>query len=178
MSVDDVEHLKGLIAKDQGEIRRWLLEKQPDQGGGRAFWWEHLATRALHRVYHAGNDEDRRAYASVVKLVTGEAVEVAVLSPVDGAIRIAKLAAVLGEQGQGLFDANEVVKECLSYIGVPFDVAATQAGDWRSLPLPSILTLRRAKNLISASSPLRDRVTDAGLLAELTRWAALRDQLP
>ncbi|TDC83507.1 hypothetical protein E1193_08660 [Micromonospora sp. KC606] len=178
MPTDDVERLKGLGVKGQGEIRRWLREKQPDRGSGRAFWWESLATRALHEVYHAGNDEDRRAYASVVKAVTDEAVEVTVLSPVDGAIRIAKLAAVLGEQGRGLFDANEVVKECLSYIGVPFDVAATQASDWRALPLPGILALRRAKNLISASSPLRDRVTDAGLLADLTRWAALRDQLP
>lgn len=178
MSVDDVEHLKGLVAKDEREIRRWLREKQPDQGSERAFWWERLATRALHQVYRAGNDEDRRAYASIVKVVTHEAVEVAVSSPVDGAIRIANLAAVLGEHGRGLFDANEVVKECLSYIGVPFEVAATQAGDWRSLPRPSILTLRRAKNLISASAPLRDRVTDADLRAELTRWAALRDQLP
>jgi hypothetical protein len=114
----------------------------------------------------------------VVKAVTDEAVDLAALSPVDGAIRIANLAAVLGEQGRGLFDANQVVKECLSHIGIPFDVAAQQAADWRALPRPSILALRRAKNLVSASTLLRDRVTDAVLLAELTRWAALRDQLP
>lgn len=178
MPIADVEHLKRLGAKDQGEIRRWLREKQPDRSSERAFWWERLATRALHEAYHAGNDEDRRAYASVVKVVTGEAVEVAVLSPADGAIRIAHLAVFLGERGRELFDADQVVRECLAHIEVPFDTAAKQAGGWRALPRHGILALRRAKNLISACTPLRERVTDARLLAELTRWAALRDQLP
>ncbi|MEJ3745835.1 hypothetical protein WEI85_21400 [Actinomycetes bacterium KLBMP 9797] len=178
MSIPDVEDLKDLGAKDQSEIRRWLRENQPDRGSGRGFWWESIATRALQRVYDGGDDEDRRVYASVVKGATDEAVELAVLSPVDGAIRIANLAVVLGAHGRGLFDVDQVVKECLSHIAIPFDVAAKQTSDWRALPQPSILALRRAKNLISACSPLRDRVTDAVLSAELTRWAALRDQLP
>jgi hypothetical protein len=178
MSIPDAESLKGLSAKDQSEIRRWLRERQPDRDSGRAFWWESLATRALQEVYHAGDDQDRRAYASVVKAVTDEAVDSAVLSPVDGAIRIANLAAVLGEQGRRLFDANQVVRECLSHIGLPFDVAAKQAGNWRALPRPSILALRRAKNLVSAGLLLRGQVTDLLLSAELTRWAELRDKLP
>ncbi|MFC0529782.1 hypothetical protein [Phytohabitans kaempferiae] len=174
----DAEGLRGLGEKSQSEIRRWLRENQPGPGNGRAFWWEGLATRALHEVYRAEDDQARRAYASVVKAVTDEAVDLAVTSPLDGAIRVANLAAFLGERGRGLFDADEIVKACLAHIELPFDVALKQAHDWRTLPRPQILALRRAKNLVSACAPLGDRLTDPVLAAELARWTAQRDRLP
>jgi hypothetical protein len=178
MAATDGRALADLGAREPGEIRRWLRENQPDRDSERAFWWESLATRALHGVYQATGDDSRLRYARVVKAATEEAVDLAVLSEVDGAIRVAYLTARLGELGAGLFDVDEVVARCLALIELPPDEAADRAADWRSLPHAGILALRRAKNLVSASVPLADRVTDAALRAELTRWGALRDRLP
>jgi hypothetical protein len=167
-----------LGGRDEGEIRGWLRENQPDRDSGRAHWWEQVAIQALGGVYQAEDDDERRRYARVAKAATDEAVDLAVLSEVDGAIRAANLAVVLGEQGPAVFDVDQVVRACLALIGMPLEQAAEHAANWRSLPRPGILALRRAKNLVSASAPLAERVADAALRADLMRWRELRDRLP
>jgi hypothetical protein len=170
------EALENVRAEDSAGIRTWLRRNQPASGGWH--WWERVAILGLHRVYESLAEVDRREWALLVATTTEEAVDQGVVTPYDGAIRTANLAAYLVGCGTELFDSDQIVSRCLSLVEIPFEDAVQQVGDWRLLPIARIRVLRHAKNLLGPCRLLVDRVTDPSILGELRRWLELREQLP
>lgn len=161
------------------EIRIWLRERSPEQDSH--YWWENVMARALNGAYLADVETERRNFACLALAATEEAVSRDAMEPIDGAIRIANLAAAYlqdSDSGNSLFDVNSIVSRCLDLIDVSLEDASAQAPIWKALNVEQMQTLRKAKNLAYPCSLLADRVTGSNEISRLARWLNILDQLP
>jgi hypothetical protein len=180
----DEEAFEQLAQMAPEALGGWLADHQPPTDQGREHWWEYIATRALQRVYYASGEvpADRLHYARLVAAVTDEAVRQGALRQRDGVMRKANLAGFyLRQPGcdvRDLADPDDLVRDALAAIPVPFPVAARDTARWTTLPIAEIANLRAAKNLLGSVAALRDHLRDDALRRELGQWLEIAPQLP
>jgi hypothetical protein len=177
----DQAELERLSYSDREDIRAWLRQQQPGIDQGRSHWWERFIAQALQAMYLSESEAKRQRYARLAFVATEESVGQGATSPEAGAIRVANIAGFYfarGGENQALFDADRLVAQCLSLIGMSIGDARTLSNDWQSLPVADIRRLREAKNLVAACEPLAIRLGDRTLSQRLAEWLELRNDLP
>jgi hypothetical protein len=173
--------LVDLRRRNDTEVRTWLWQHQPAVGDDRAYWWENLMTLALQGMYLAESDSNRRDYAGLAYVATGEAISQSVMSERDGVIRMANLAAFYlsaGRVDDPPFDVDSIVARCLDLLDVPLDVAMEQVKNWKVLPVEQLRVLRAAKNMLMPCERISDRVTSPDLIDRLSGWLTILAALP
>jgi hypothetical protein len=76
-------------------------------------------------------------------------------------------------------DLSALCADILRHLGLSYEAAARQAGEWRSLPRDRMLQLRRVKNMLAALSPVRGLLEDNDpVMRDAHAWLDLVPRLP
>jgi hypothetical protein len=140
-----------------------------------------LATQ--HVQYPDTPEPERRDWARLTVVALDTALADGGIDAPEVATRKAYLAAMLSQYGDPVdfspgLAPDEVARGCLALAGLTPTEAAAMPWEYREEDVPTMLRLRKIRNLITPAVALIGHVTDEETLRCLTQWPDVLPKLP
>ncbi|MFI5620505.1 hypothetical protein [Streptomyces sp. NPDC051567] len=177
------EEILHLAAMGEEVRRGWLFTHQPANPDDRFYWWDTLMEVSLARVRSSAPlTPTQREYSLLAAQATKEAIELQVIPPWKGYMRLAFLVSEYGRHPgsdvQEVLHPDKVAANTLRLIGKPYEEIVEAAESWPSRPIDEIAELRMVKNIVHVLGVIAPHVLDPGLRKAISRWLDACEKLP